>query len=63
MKWEKYLTKRISIFLCDFAYTCCFGIMFFNSTNLFSIQILTFGICFWKRALPWKEAKHDRNDK
>lgn len=47
--WEKYLTKRVSIYLYDFTYTCCFGIMFYNSNRVFSIQILSFGICFWKK--------------
>ena len=43
---EKYLTKNISVFVESHAWV--FGISFYDHPAVFNIQILCFGICFWK---------------
>ena len=51
---EKYITKNISVFVESHAWV--FGISFYDNPSVFNIQILCFGICFWRKSIL-KETK------
>lgn len=44
---EKYITKHTSVFFQPYSWVL--GISFYNNSNMFNVQLLCFGICFWKR--------------